>query len=77
MGTKFSEKRIKAHAFLIGDSGHIPEEFLEVDLPPELRGPSPQELYEWMEFDLELQEKIRKGELYVDPKTGEVRQKHV
>lgn len=60
--------RIRLCAFVIESSGGVLE-----DLPEELRGPTLDELYEWYEFDRELEEKIRKGKFYIDPQTGEVK----
>lgn len=67
---KVGDNRIRSCAFVIESSGCAPEE-----LPEELRGPAPDELYEWEKFDRELEEKIRKGEFYVDLETGEVKRR--
>lgn len=65
-----SDKKIRSLAFVIESTGCVLEEF-----PEELRGPPLDELYEWYEFDRELEGKIREGKFYVDPQTGEVRRR--
>lgn len=64
------DERIKSCAFVIDSSGCALEE-----LPEKLRGAAPDELYEWYEFDCEIEGGIREGKFYVDPWTGEVRRK--
>lgn len=63
-----SDKKIRLCAFVIESTGGALEEF-----PEELKGPTPDELYEWEKFDRELEEKIRGGEFCIDPRTGEVK----